>query len=84
MSTGPRITIDQDLGTEYRDAGPWRAYHVMTSGDSLGELIANAVISEIDQDGGEIVTYDLPDASNAVQESALRLIAEIHRKASAA
>jgi hypothetical protein len=81
--SAPRITIDQVLG-EFQDRGSYRSFGVMTSGDSLGELIANAVVTELDHDGDEIRGYPIPDASNGVQEAALRLISQVHEKASVA
>lgn len=74
------IHIDQDLGIDYRDIGPWRSYQLQTQGDTLQELIENAVISEVDQDGGDLDYYDLGDASNEIYESGMRLITQTYNK----
>ena len=62
------ITIDTDLGLEYQDEGPWRSYNLTTNGSSLQELLDNATISEVDQDGGDLDYYGFNEASNKIQE----------------
>ena len=68
--------IEEDLGIDYRDAGPWRSYELTAGGDTQAELIEDATISETDQDGGELDCYGFEDASNEVQEAVLKLIME--------
>ena len=61
------ITLEYiDLEVDYRDSGPWRSYELSTYGNTVQELIDNATISEIDQNGGEITCYGYGDASLAV------------------
>ena len=56
----PKFLLDiDDLGVEYQDAGPWRDYSMQSEGDSKDDLLSNAQISEIDQDGGELRNYSL-------------------------
>ncbi len=62
--------VDTNLDTDYQDEGPWRSYTLSAYGDSLEELIADACISEVDQDGGELNTYSLEDAPNDVSDEA--------------
>ena len=70
-----------DIGIDYRDSGPWRYYSLITAGDTLSELMNNAVISEVDQDGGELNSYGLDNASNEIQDKVLELLTkEIERK----
>ena len=59
------ISID-DLGIEYQDSGKWRSYSLESNGNTLIELQNNAAISETDQDGGEIKTYNLLEAGSEV------------------
>ena len=70
----PLIEISEDTGVEYADSGRWRSYDLYTTGRSYEELFDNASISETDQDGGEIKTYDLQDADQEVQEAAFKII----------
>jgi hypothetical protein len=67
------ITID-DLNIDYRDEGPWRSYSLYTFGDTFSEMLMNAAITEVDQDGGELSTYGLSDAPSDVQERVEQLI----------
>lgn len=72
----PMYGIDTELGISYQDCGPWRSYHLETAGDSLEELIQNATVSEVDQDGGELDCYGLDDCSSQVEKVCLELIHE--------
>lgn len=59
---------DSDLETEWRDAGPWRSYHVSEcAAETLKEFFEELTISEIDQDGGDLDVYGYADAPRAVQ-----------------
>lgn len=66
--------IDTDLGIMYQDEGPWRSYELVTSGSTKEELLEDATISEVDQDGGELACYSFDDAGNQVSEAVLREI----------
>ena len=68
------MNIEVELDTEYLDEAPWRSFSLQTDGDTLEELIANASISETDQDGGEIRTYSLESAPNDVESEAMLVI----------
>ncbi len=71
-----KYNIDQDLGIEYADEGPWRSYQFTASGDSLLELVEDAQISEVDQDGGDLRCYGLDEATEKMRELAEKLILE--------
>lgn len=64
------ISVFSELGVEYRDAGPWRSYELTAEGSTYLELLDDATIAEIDQDGGELAVYGLDDAPNEVIEAA--------------
>lgn len=74
LSYIPTYSIDTEMGIDFADAGPWRSYHLETSGDSFNEMVENATVSEVDQDGGTIDAYGLSDASSEVENACLRLI----------
>ncbi len=77
MSYISKYGIDTDLGVSYQDEGPWRSYQLTASGDTLEELLEDANIAEIDQDGGDLDFYPLEDASNEVEKQATKLIEEL-------
>lgn len=66
--------IQEDLGIDYQDAGPWRSYELVTYGDDKEQLLANATIAEIDQDGGELDCYELCEAISDVAVAVEKLI----------
>ena len=68
------MTIDTDLKTEFRDCGLWRSYWLYANGSSFDALCDDATISEIDQDGGEIASYGLGDASNELRDEVESLV----------
>jgi len=68
------ITIDEDLGINFCDEGPWRSYHFYTSGKTKAECMEDATISEIDQDGGELNCYGLEDCEHEVETSVMKRI----------
>ena len=70
----PEYSIDTNLDVSYGDIGQWRSYHLDTSGDNLKELLDNANISEIDQDGGDIDNYGLNECSTEVENEVLSII----------
>jgi hypothetical protein len=53
-----KYNIDQDMGIIYQDIRPWRSYHLESWGNSYDELIENALITEMSQDGEELDTYE--------------------------
>lgn len=65
-----------DIGIDWQDAGPWRSYGVESYGDTVADVMANAVIYELDQDGGELNCYALYDANMDVREAAKKAILE--------
>ena len=71
-----QIFIDTDLGIEYQDAGPWRSYHLVAQGATYQELLDDAVIAEVDQDGGDLRYYGLRDeyGDDEAKSVALRVI----------
>jgi hypothetical protein len=71
--------IETELATEHRDCGPWRSYELLAAGDTLEELLADATITEIDQDGGEIKSYGL-DYGNEATDEAYELIIKAWEK----
>lgn len=58
-----------DVGVDFADEGRWRSYALAARGNTLEELMKDATISEIDQDGGEIRCYGLDDASGPVSDA---------------
>lgn len=78
MSYISKYGIDTDLGVSYQDIGPWRSYQLTAYGDSFNELLEDASISEIDQDGGELAgPYPLEDATNEVHEIAIQYLTDL-------
>jgi hypothetical protein len=76
LSRIPTYQIDTELGIDFADEGMWRSYHIEASGDSLIEMIQNATVSEIDQDGGTIDAYGLVDASPQIENASLDVLKE--------
>lgn len=72
--TKPKYQIDTDLGIDYADCGPWRSYHLTTDGNTKAELIENATIAEVDQDGGELNDYGLKQCDREVEAAVHREI----------
>lgn len=66
-----------DIGISWQDAGLWRSYGVESYGDTVADVMANAVIYELDQDGEELNCYGLYGANTDVREAAKRAILEI-------
>lgn len=62
-----------DFASPFADYGPWRSHDLSTEGNSLRELIDNAQVFEVDQDGGELGNYPLSDMS--VKDSDLGVLA---------
>lgn len=76
LSYIPTYQIDTEVGIDFADAGQWRSYHLETSGDSFNEMVQNATVSEIDQDGGTIDAYELGNAPSQVEMRCLSMILE--------
>lgn len=74
LSYIPTYSIDAEMGVSYQDSGQWRSFHLETSGDSLSEMLDNATVSEVDQDGGTIDAYDLREASSQIKNVGFRII----------
>ena len=53
------MVVDTETGITFQDEGVWRSYHLYSEGETLLELIDNAYIAEIDQDGGELTNYSI-------------------------
>lgn len=70
------ISIDEDLGVDYQDESPWRSYNLYADGANKLELLNSAQVQEVDQDGGEINTYDLEHSSKEVYDAAEKMINE--------
>lgn len=68
------IHIDTGLGIMYQDEGPWRSYELVASGTTLEELIEDATISEVDQDGGELACYGLDNCGGEIERVAVKII----------
>jgi hypothetical protein len=68
-----RFSIDEDTGVDFCDAGVWRSYQVSGYGDTASELYQSLTISEVDQDGGELDTYNLAEAREDVIEAAMHI-----------
>jgi hypothetical protein len=71
------ISIDEDLGVDYQDAGPWRSYQIIGQGKSIAEFLKDVLIYEIDQNGGELNYYDIDNADREVENAAVKLIIEM-------
>ncbi len=69
------IRIDnEELGVDYRDSGPWRSYELQTEGNTELELLENAVVFELDQDGGELGDIAYEDCNSEVQAAVERAV----------
>lgn len=76
LSYIPTYSIDTEMGVSFQDAGPWRSYHIETSGDSLYEMLDNATVSEVDQDGGTLDAYELRESTSQIQNVGFRIISD--------
>lgn len=68
------VILDMELAVEPPAYESWRSYHLSSQGDSLVELQAYAYVTEIDEDGNTLFTYDLEDAPAWVREPVLRCL----------
>ncbi len=59
---------------EVCDEGPWRGLHLTASGNTREELIEDAYIWKIDQDGGECGGYPLGEACKETYDAAMKVI----------
>ena len=69
-----KYEIDENTEVEFADCGPWRSFQLYAVGDTVRELRRSAEISEIDQDGGDLNSYELDNASNEVIKAAEAMI----------
>lgn len=72
-----KFQIDVDLNVAWQDAGVWRSYQLIAEGDSIDALVENAIIEEIDQDGGTLNHYGIEDASNEVSKTAFKRLTKL-------
>lgn len=72
-----KFSIDADTRVEYCDEGQFRNFQLITEGDNVDQLLDNAQISEVDQDGGELDTYPLDDARSDVIRAANKIIMRV-------
>ena len=72
-----RFSIDQDLEVSFEDSGRWRSYQLVATGNDVDELLADAHIAEVDQDGGEIAFYPLEETPNKIYDVAAKIIEDI-------
>lgn len=72
-----RFSIDQDTGISYEDSGRWRSYQLYASGNDIDELMADAHIAEVDQNGDDINFYPLEESSNEIYKVSVKIIEEI-------
>lgn len=77
----PLVYIDTDTGVDFRDEAPWRSYMLTTSGNTLVELLEKSVITEVDQEGGELASYPLYDATLRIVMAGEEIIAGEYLKA---
>lgn len=59
---GPKYYVFCSDFKEHQDAGPWRSYDLESEGNSLDELLENAVYWQVDQDGGSLGDTPADDA----------------------
>jgi len=68
------INIYEPTGVAHRDSGPYRDYQLDTFGMTLQELIDNANIEEVDQDGGTLAYRPLEEYSTEIYDAAINVI----------
>jgi hypothetical protein len=63
---------------DHEDEGRWRSYDLETEGETLEELLANAVYWQIDQDGGSLGEVEADDdhAVDYITKEFNRIMAE--------
>lgn len=59
----------------------WRLCLLSTQGESFLDLVTNALITEVDEDGGDLSTYSLNDATRTVYSEAIETIERTYWKA---
>lgn len=70
----PKYSIDEFLDSDSGRYGQWLGIHLETWGDSKQELLDNAVLYIMDQDGGEV--NNLPAIESAYYAEVEHIIAE--------
>ena len=61
------ININETLGDDTNDRGIWYSIELDTYGETREELLENATISYVDQDGGELDTMGIDDYQEIVE-----------------
>jgi hypothetical protein len=59
------------------DRNYFTSYELTAYGNSLEELIKDASVSEIDQDGGEINTTSIEDCSSKIRDQVLQMLTKL-------
>lgn len=72
-----RYNIDTELGVDWCDEGPWRSFRLSAAGNTPMELIDDAVVEAVDQDGGTIDCYGIGEYSSEVEAASLREISAV-------
>jgi Fe-S-cluster containining protein len=67
------MLIDCEIGIDYADCGPWRSYHVYAEGETVEQLMNDATISEVGQDGGDLDSYSFAGASETIQDKLISI-----------
>jgi hypothetical protein len=57
----PKYSIEAPDFMDHQDEGPWRSYDLQSEGDTLEELLTNAVYWQTDQDGGSLGEVEADD-----------------------
>lgn len=75
-TTGREFVFNSvDIGINYADSGPWRSYSLDSYGLTFQDLLNNATIEEIDQDGGTLRCYGLDECpTNEVYDRAYSML----------
>lgn len=73
-----KYNIDhENINEVWEGEDRWRSYHLITYGNNLYEVIDNAQVIEIDDDGKELESYGIYDTSNKqLTEKCLDIIAD--------
>jgi hypothetical protein len=68
---------DAEMPTELNDEGQWCGYRLDADGDTVDEMFANAVVTAVDQDGGDIWSLLLSECENEFQDDAEKMIKNV-------
>ena len=67
-----------DLNVDYTDSGKFRSYSLDTHGNGLQDMMLNATIEVIDQDGDTLDTLVLDDCPKQVYTQAVLAIVDAY------